>query len=156
MPDGYNSKRVKDLTGVTQRNLDYWVERGVIVPSIAVGRGKGTERLYSFEDIVKVRVVKHLRETGLSLDKIQRALKKLKARDPNKDPLLEEYLISDGKRVLHHLEGGHLEDVLADGQFVLNIVRIGLIREETRKATLRLERKQTRLNGGASRRRATS
>jgi len=151
MARGYNSSKVRGLTGISQRCLDYWDERGIVSPSIRLADGKGSERRYSFEDLVRLRVVKHLREMGLSLQRIREAVRKLKKRLPTTDPWLNEVLVTDGKTVFRQVPNGELADVLADGQLVLNIVRVGLIREDVRATVLQLERQHARYAGRGTR-----
>jgi DNA-binding transcriptional MerR regulator len=139
MPDGYSSSAARKAAHVSQRCLDYWNELGIVSPSVGKAHGKGTDRLYSFEDIVKLRVVRNLRELGLSLQKIQEALRKLPRKTATKDALRDEVLVTDGQTVSRRLESGQLADVLAEGQLVLNIIRVGLIRQETETSIVQLD-----------------
>jgi len=111
------------IVQVSQRCLDYWDERGIVSPRGKPADGKGSERLYRYEDLLRLLVVKKLRACGLSLQKIQKAVRKLKERHPDKDPLLQHLFLSDGKdlhRLTHDPET--VEDVLADGQLVFSVV----------------------------------
>ncbi len=76
--EAYNSKAVSRIVGVSLRQIQYWDERGFIRPSIKLAEGRGTKRLYSFPDLVCLKVVKDLTHRGLSLHKICRCLKHLR------------------------------------------------------------------------------
>jgi len=76
--DAYNSKLASRIVGVTLRQIQYWDERGFVRPSIKLARGRGTRRLYSFRDLVCLKVAKDLTRYGLSLQKIRRCLRSLK------------------------------------------------------------------------------
>lgn len=76
--DAYDSKTVSSIVGVSLRQLQYWDEKNFIRPSVKTAGGRGTKRLYSFHDLICLKVVKDLTFHGLSLQKIRRCLKSLK------------------------------------------------------------------------------
>ena len=121
---------------ISQRCLDYWAERDVVSPSIQAARGKGSERRYSFDDLVKLALVKRLRDAGLSLQKIRKGLKVMRKRWPKKDALLNELLATDGTDFFR-IKGDQVEDILAGGQLLLSIFAVGRIRQDVRETTLR-------------------
>jgi DNA-binding transcriptional MerR regulator len=123
---------------VSQRCLDYWDEKGLVTPSVNVASGKGSERRYSFRDLLKLRVVRELRGAGLSLQKIQKAIRALSRRTD--DPLADFRLITDGRR-LHRVTDDPkvVEDVLSGGQMVFAVVAIGKLDAELRKRVAKLE-----------------
>jgi DNA-binding transcriptional MerR regulator len=121
--------------GVSQRCLDYWAERGIVTPSIQPAAGKGSERRYAFDDLVKLALVKRLREAGLSLQKIRKGLEQLRKRWPKKDPLLDEMLATDGSSFFR-IRGDQVEDVLASGQLLLSVVAVGRIRQDVQESVL--------------------
>ncbi len=125
--------RVRRIAGVSQRQLDYWDERGLVTASKTTHRGKGIERRYSYTDLIKVRVIKELRQTGLSLQKIQKALRALHKRYPGNKSAGVECLISDGRKVFRSTASGQLEDILAGGQLCFSVVFIDRIEAEVRK-----------------------
>lgn len=125
------------IVGVSQRCLDYWAERGIVIPSVQQASGKGSERRYSFGDLVKLAVVKRLREAGLSLQRIRKGLEVMRQRWPKKDPLLDEMLGTDGASFFR-IRGDQVEDILADGQLLLSVVAVGRIRQDLWDSVLRL------------------
>jgi len=76
--DAYDSKTASSIVGVSLRQLQYWDERDFIRPSVRLAEGRGTRRLYSFHDLICLKVVKDLAYHGFSLQKIRRCLKPLK------------------------------------------------------------------------------
>jgi DNA-binding transcriptional MerR regulator len=76
--DAYDSKSASRIVGVSLRQLQYWDERDFIRPSVKLAEGRGTKRLYSFHDLICLKVVKDLAYHGFSLQKIRRCLKPLK------------------------------------------------------------------------------
>jgi DNA-binding transcriptional MerR regulator len=138
----YSAAAARRIIGISQRCLDYWDERGIVSPSAKAAQGKGSERRYSYDDLLKLSVVKKLRGAGLSLQRIQKGLAKLRKNAADRDPLLTEVLVTDGKS-LHRMTSNPsaVEDILADGQLVFSVVAIGQIDQALRKSVVRLERK---------------
>jgi DNA-binding transcriptional MerR regulator len=154
MPETYNASMVRRITGITQRCLDYWDQCGIVSPSVDGARGKGKERTYSHQDLVKLIVVRNFRQTGLSLQKIQRGLSKLSKKAPNRDPLLSEVLITDGKTIFRRTDNRQLSDILAGGQMVLSIVQVGLVHKVVSETVLKLEKKEAAQSKKSASRRA--
>ncbi len=130
----FSAADARRITGVTQRQLDYWDQQGLVVASLCSKRGKGVERQYSYTDLVKLRVVSELRRAGLSLQRIRKAIAKLRQKDPQSDPLTQECLITDGKRV-HRLtkDPAFLEDLLGGGQLAFSVVFVGKVEAQVRR-----------------------
>ena len=74
----YNSRQASRIAGVSLRQIQYWDERGFIRPSVRTAQGRGSKRLYSFHDLLCLKVMKDLAHRGLSLHKIRRCLKPLR------------------------------------------------------------------------------
>ncbi len=134
---GYSAAAARTIVGVSQRCLDYWAERGIVTPSNRQATGKGSERRYTFDDLLKLALVKRLREAGLSLQKIRKGLQVMRKRWPKNDPLLDEMLATDGSRFFR-IKGNQVEDVLAGGQLLLSVVAVGRIRQDVQQTVLRL------------------
>lgn len=86
----FGSKMVVELTKVSMRQLDHWDKCNVIKPSARTGAGKGSRREYSFRDLVALKVAKRLRDEGISLQKIRKALAYLRKHFPEMEALLAE------------------------------------------------------------------
>jgi DNA-binding transcriptional MerR regulator len=96
----FDSKTVSRIVGVSLRQIQYWDEQGFIRPSVKTAEGRGTKRLYSFSDLVQLKVVKDLAEYGLSLQKIRRCLSHLKVSFPDHtQPLQSLRYLTDGDKL---------------------------------------------------------
>ena len=97
--DSFSTGDAVRITGVSFRNIDYWARTKFIVPSIADANGTGTERKYSFSDLVALRVARELREAGVSTQSLRRVVDFLRARKGLRNPLAECRLIVTGSDV---------------------------------------------------------
>jgi DNA-binding transcriptional MerR regulator len=116
--EGYRGTAVVKIVGITYRQLDYWARTGLVEPSVRRAEGSGTQRLYSFDDIVRLRVVKRLLDTGVSLQKVRRAVDELRARGRS---LADATLVSHGDSVYLLDDDAQLVDLLKRGQGVFAI-----------------------------------
>lgn len=115
---GYRGPAVCRVVDITYRQLDYWATTGLVEPSVQDADGSGSQRLYSFEDIVTLKVVKRLLEVGVSLQRIRRAIEYV--RDRGLD-LRNLTLASDGDTVYAADDASHVIDLLRRGQGVFAI-----------------------------------
>ena len=142
--DTFDSKTVSRIVGVSLRQIQYWDEQGFIRPSVKTAGGRGTKRLYSFSDLVQLKVVKDLGEYGLSLQKIRRCLRHLRNSFPGEpQPLQTLRYLTDGDKlfVLTSDRKKILETM--DRQFVFSLGIGNLVREldgDVRRVTGRLRR----------------
>jgi DNA-binding transcriptional MerR regulator len=97
--DSFSTGDAVRITGVSFRNIDYWARTKFIVPSIAEAQGTGTERRYSFSDLLALRVARELREAGVSTQSLRRDLEFLLTRKGLRNPLAECRLIITGADV---------------------------------------------------------
>lgn len=117
---GFGVAAVLRLTGVSYRNLDYWASTGLVRSSIRPAAGKGTRRVYAFEDLVALRLVRKLREAGIPLQAIRRAVRYLQAHVDR--PLTTLALVADGKRILALTEEPRrMVDATSEGQVVIAV-----------------------------------
>jgi DNA-binding transcriptional MerR regulator len=116
---GYRGPTACAAAGITYRQLDYWARTGLVEPSVRAAHGSGTQRLYSFRDILVLKVVKRLLDTGISLQQIRVAVQHL--RDRGTDDLAEVTLMSDGVSVYELTSPDEVVDLLAGGQGVFGI-----------------------------------
>ncbi len=117
-PIGYRGPRVCKLVGITYRQLDYWTTTGLVQASVRDADGSGSQRLYSFDDIVQLRVIKRLLDTGVNLKKVRAAIDHM--RDRGLD-LRHVTLVSDGKTVYAFDDERKVVDLLHQGQGVFAI-----------------------------------
>ncbi|HLF86318.1 MAG TPA: MerR family transcriptional regulator [Nitrospiria bacterium] len=126
----YNTSMVIKLTGLSERQVDYWDRTHFIKPSIKEASGYGTTRLYSFSDLVQLKVAKTLRETGISLQKIRKTITYLKKNFPDlEQPLAELRFLTEGETIFVLTKDKNVMlDTLSEGQMVFAIA-IGKIIE---------------------------
>ena len=143
--DFYTAREVRNILKVSQRSLDYWDEKGFVCPNRGKvtknisKRGRGPQRLYSFDDLVKLKVLKELRSTGLGLEKINKGLKKLRKRSPHTEPL-DEVLLTDGKQFQRVRRDGKVEDMLTGGQLVFGVMSLQSLELQVRRQIRRLQK----------------
>jgi len=129
LPDdlGYRGPTACNAAGITYRQLDYWARTGLVEPSVRSATGSGTQRLYGFRDILVLKVVKRLLDTGVSLQQIREAIKKL--RDRGVEDLAGITLMSDGASVYECTSADEVYDLLQGGQGVFGIA-VGRVWQE--------------------------
>ncbi|MGH2704799.1 MAG: MerR family transcriptional regulator [Actinomycetota bacterium] len=125
---GYRGPQVCKIVGISYRQLDYWARTGLATPSVQPAHGSGTQRLYSFEDLVQLKLIKKLLDAGVSLHRVRDAIECL--RDLGHD-LSGITLVSDGKTVLAGHSPDEVIDLLRRGQGVFAIA-IDPVKEELR------------------------
>ena len=124
---GYRGPTACHAAGITYRQLDYWARTGLVVPSVRSAAGSGTQRLYSFKDILVLKVVKRLLDTGVSLHNLRIAVEHLRARGVQ--DLARITLLSDGTTVYECTSAEEVVDLLAGGQGVFGIAVSGALKE---------------------------
>lgn len=116
---GYRGPMACKAAGITYRQLDYWARTGLVEPSIRNAQGSGTQRLYSFRDILVLRIVKNLLDTGVSLQQIRIAIDTLRERGV--EQLASITLVSDGASVYECTSNNEIIDIIQGGQGVFGI-----------------------------------
>ena len=116
---GYRVPAVLEIVGVTYRQLDYWARTGLVTPSVQAAAGSGSQRLYSFRDILALKIVKRLLDAGISLRNIRTAVEFLA--DRGTPDLAQTTLISDGTTVYEATSDAEIIDLLHGGQGVFAI-----------------------------------
>jgi DNA-binding transcriptional MerR regulator len=116
---GYRGPTACSAAGITYRQLDYWARTGLVEPSVRAASGSGSQRLYGFRDILVLKVVKRLLDTGISLQQIRAAVAHLRARGAA--DLAQVTLMSDGVSVYECTSPDEVVDLLQGGQGVFGI-----------------------------------
>jgi DNA-binding transcriptional MerR regulator len=124
---GYRGPTACHAAGISYRQLDYWARTGLVVPSVRDATGSGSQRLYSFRDIVVLKVVKRLLDAGVSLQNIRKAIDTLRSRGVG--DLAGITLISDGTTVYECRSPEEVVDLLQGGQGVFGIAISGAFKE---------------------------
>ena len=139
---GYRGPTACNAAGITYRQLDYWARTGLVEPTVRGATGSGTQRLYSFRDILMLKVIKRLLDAGISLQQIRTAVQHLRERGT--DDLTRVTLMSDGASVYECTSNDEVIDLLQGGQGVFGIAIGGVWREiegTARRAAQRAHRR---------------
>jgi DNA-binding transcriptional MerR regulator len=129
MTEGYRAPQICKLVGISYRQLDYWARTGLLVPSLQQAKGSGSQRLYSFTDVVQLKVIKRLLDAGMSLMKIRSAVEILREQLDSDQPLADVTLLSDGQTIYAAHSEEEVVDVFRRGQGVFGIA-IGPVQDE--------------------------
>jgi DNA-binding transcriptional MerR regulator len=121
--EGFRPPQVCSVVGITYRQLDYWARTDLVRPSVSDAHGSGTQRRYSYTDLVELKVVKSLLDAGISLRAARQAIEYL--REELGDDLASANLVLDGNKSVVARSGDQIVDLLRRGQGVLNIVPLG-------------------------------
>jgi len=126
---GYRGPQVCSIVGITYRQLDYWARTDLIRPSIADAHGSGTQRQYSYQDLVELKVIKSLLDAGMALKKARRAIEYL--RDNMGTDIASASLVLNGAdSVLLARDSGELVDLVRQGQGVFSIMALDGVKAE--------------------------
>ena len=117
--EGYRGPRVCKIVGITYRQLDYWARTGLLRPSLVDARGSGTQRLYSYRDVLELKVIKRLLDAGVNLQHTRRAIECLRE---SGGELATANLVIGAEGTVLARSGEEIVDLLRGGQGVFNIV----------------------------------
>ncbi|MFD7501060.1 MerR family transcriptional regulator [Streptomyces sp. NPDC059850] len=132
---GYRGPTACAAAGITYRQLDYWARTGLVEPSVRPAYGSGSQRLYNFRDVVVLKIVKRLLDTGVSLQNIRAAVQHLRTR--GLDDLAQMTLMSDGATVYECTSPDEVVDLLQGGQGVFGIA-VGVVWRDVESALSQL------------------
>lgn len=130
---GFRGPQVCKIVGITYRQLDYWARTDLLRPSLADAKGSGSQRLYSYQDLLELKVIKQLLDAGVKLQQARRAIACL--RESGEDLARANLVIGAGGTVLAR-SGEEIVDLLRGGQGVFNIVPLQSVVEEVAAAIL--------------------
>ena len=125
---GFRGPQVCKIVGITYRQLDYWARTDLIRPSVADARGSGTQRRYSYRDLVELKVIKGLLDAGVSLQSARKAIEYL--RNHLGEDIATASLVINGAGSVLVRTDGELVDLVRRGQGVLSIVALGGVKDE--------------------------
>ena len=130
--DGYRGPQVCKIVGITYRQLDYWARTDLIRPSVADAQGSGSQRRYSYRDLVDLKVIKSLLDAGVSLKQARTAIEYL--RENLGEDLSTANLVINGNGSILARNGDELIDILRNGQTVFNVVALAGVEEQVNDA----------------------
>ena len=128
MDEGYSGKSAAEIVGISYRQLDYWARTDLIRPSIADAEGSGSRRRYSYMNLLELKVVKNLLDSGIRLEQVRGVFKYLK-NELGQDVASANLVVSGSQAVLVR-SGEEIVDLLKTGQGVLNILPLSGVKEE--------------------------
>ena len=133
---GYHAPQVCKIVGISYRQLDYWARTGLLRPSLADAKGSGSQRVYSYQDLLELKVVKQLLDAGVNLQQARRALACL--RDSGEELAAANLVLAAGDSVLLR-SGEEIVDLLRGGQGVFNIVPLSGVLDEVNAAIVEID-----------------
>ena len=121
--DGFTALQASRFTGSTGNQLRYWDKIGLVKPTVQETGGRpGVRRLYSFRDLVALKVVKSLLDGGMSLQRVRRAYEFLRSNAHLDEQLSSVKLVTDGKSIFKVTkDDGEILDMLRQGQMAFFI-----------------------------------
>jgi len=125
--EGYRGPQVCKIVGITYRQLDYWARTDLLRPSISEARGSGTQRRYSYRDLLALKVIKRLLDSGVSLQSARRALHCLRS---SGEEVSTANLVLNGSQSVLAVSDDEIIDLVKGGQGVLNILPLASVVEE--------------------------
>lgn len=133
--EGYSGRRTAEIVGITYRQLDYWARTDLVRPSLADANGSGSRRLYSYTDLLELKVIKSLLDAGIRLESVREAFTYM--RDHLGEDVTTANLVIRGTSVLVSTDE-ELVDVVKQGQGVLNVLPLGSVKSEIDAAIVEL------------------
>ena len=126
--DGFRGPQVCKIVGITYRQLDHWARTELIRPSIADAKGSGSQRIYSYRDVVELKAIKQMLDAGISLQRARTAIEHL--REHLGEDLASADLVIHGKESILVRTKEELVDILRGGQGVMSIVGMHGVKDE--------------------------
>lgn len=135
---GFSGTKAAQVVGISYRQLDYWARTNLVRPSLADASGSGTRRMYSYRDLLELKVIKNLLDAGIRLESVRDVFDYLRTH-LNED-IVSAHLVIDGAQVIL-CDGEELIDVVRRGQGVLNVLPLARVKDDVdaRLITLRPE-----------------
>ncbi len=134
--ESFSGKRTAEIVGITYRQLDYWARTDLIRPSLAKAKGSGSRRQYSYQDLLELKVVKTLLDSGIRLESVREAFEFL--RHELEEDVASANLVLNGAQSVVVRSGDELIDLLQNGQGVLNILPMAGVKEEVDAAIVEM------------------
>ncbi len=149
---GYRGAVAARAAGISYRQLDYWARTELVEPTVRGAAGSGSKRLYGFRDILVLKLVKRLLDTGISLQQIRTAVNQL--RESGVSDLAQTTLMSDGASVYLCTSDDEVIDLVSRGQGVFGIA-VGKVLREVESSLVELNVQSVDASDELAARRAT-
>jgi len=139
MGQGFSGKKAAEIVGITYRQIDYWARTDLIRPSSCDAAGSGSRRVYSYRDLLELRVIKTLLDAGIKLESVREVFKYL--RNHVESEITAAHIVISGQSVVL-CQGDQLVDVLRNGQGVLNVLPLAGVKDQVDSQIVALSRPQ--------------
>ena len=143
--EGFSGKRTAEIVGITYRQLDYWARTDLVRPSLVDAGGSGTRRKYSYRDLLELKIIKKLLDSGIRLELVREVFAYLQE-NLGEDVTSANLAISENQAVLVRSDE-EIIDLLQKGQGVLNLLALDGVVEQVEAAILELRPLDTELDG---------
>ena len=134
---GFSGKKAAEIVGITYRQIDYWARTDLIRPSSCDAAGSGSRRIYSYRDLLELRVIKTLLDAGIKLESVRDVFKYL--RNHVESEIAAAHIVISGQSVVL-CQGDQLVDVLRNGQGVLNVLPLAGVKDQVDSQIVALAR----------------
>ncbi|MCP4436309.1 MAG: MerR family transcriptional regulator [Actinomycetia bacterium] len=134
--EGFSGRKTAEVVGISYRQLDYWARTDLVRPSLADAKGSGTRRRYSYRDLLELKVIKQLLDSGLKLESVRDVFAYL--REQLGEDIATANLVINGKNSVVVASGDELIDVLNAGQGVFNVLALGGVKDDLDAAIVEL------------------
>ena len=132
----YSGKRTAEIVGITYRQLDYWARTDLVRPSLQSAQGSGSRSLYSYRDLLELKVIKNLLDAGIKLESVREVFTYL--RENLGEDVATVNLVISGHRSVLVKSGEEIIDLLHKGQGVLNVLPLAGVKDEIDAAIVEL------------------
>jgi len=134
--EGYSGAKTAEIVGITYRQLDYWARTNLVRPSLEDAKGSGSRRRYSYTDLLELKVIKTLLDSGIRLEMVRDVFSYL--RDDLGEDVTQAKLVIQGNKSVVVKTDGELVDLVQRGQGVLNVLPLASVAEELDAAIIEL------------------
>lgn len=149
MAEGFSGQQAAQIVGITYRQLDYWARTNLLRPSAADAQGSGSRRIYTYRDLLELKVIKDMLDAGIKLGSVRNIFDYLRVQ-LDADIASAHLVVSGGSVVL--CNGDELLDVVRNGQGVLNVLPLRSVKADVdaRIVAIRLDGTTLPAAGGAA------
>ena len=137
MHQGFSGTQAADVVGISYRQLDYWARTNLVRPSGCDAAGSGSRRVYSYRDLLELRVIKNLLDAGIKLESVREVFSYLRSHVDTE--IAAAHIVISGQSVVL-CQGDQLVDVLRNGQGVLNVLPLSGVKDQVDTQIVRLEK----------------
>ena len=139
---GFGGKTAAQIVGITYRQLDYWARTNLVRPSGCDAHGSGSRRVYTYRDLLELRVIKNLLDAGIKLESVREVFEYM--RNHVDSDISAAHIVINGQSVVL-CQGDQLIDVMRQGQGVLNVLPLAGVKQDVDQALHHIGAEQQRL-----------